>query len=517
MVRKIRAKVVLELQSQGLSGRAIAASQGMSRKSVSQVLEAAAREQVVWQDVHEKTDDQVYELLFPERNEQVSVYEQPDWIVVHKELARVGVTLKLLHQEYKDRCAVAGLPAMGYDRFCKTYQHHVLVSGAASRVSHKAGQTVEVDWSGPTMTLLDPVTGVTSKVYLFVACLPFSRYAFVEPCLDMRQDTWLQAHVSMYEFFGGSVPRLVPDNLKTGVISHPRDGEIVLNNAYRQMAAHYSAAVLPARVRAPKDKASAENTVAHVATWVIAALREQSFATLGDLRAAIRGQMDAYNREPFQKRVGSRATIFESEERPFLRPLPAVAFETSTWVYGRKVARNSHVVWKKNFYSVTYTYIGTTVDLRVTATSLEVFAGTTRISSHLLVGHGQVNRYQTHDHDIPEGKQFKEWDGARVRQWAGRIGPSTVLGVDRIFASVPFEEQGLNAALAVLRLGKKHSNQRLEAACALALATTIHSPRYSHLSPILISSQDKIGSPTMVTQEPQGGYVRGASYYAGGN
>lgn len=437
--------------------------------------------------------------------------------MVHKELARVGVTLKLLHQEYMDRCAVSRLPAMGYDRFCKTYQHHVLVSGAASRVGHKAGQTIEVDWSGPTMPLLDPITGANTKVYLFVACLPFSRYAFVEPCLDMCQETWLQAHVAMYEAFGGSVPRLVPDNLKTGVITHPREGEIVLNNAYRQLAAHYSGAVLPARIRKPKDKPSAENTVLHVATWVIGALRNQVFSTLDELRSAIKSQMQAYNREPFQKRAGSRVSVFEAEESPLLRPLPAVRYEISTWVYGRKVAKNSHVVWQKNFYSVPYPHIGTSVDLRVTATTLEVFAGTTRISSHLIIGSGQINQYQTRDHDVPQDKQYKEWDGPRVRQWAGRIGPATSTVIDQIFATVAVEEQGLNPALAVLRLTKRFSTQRLEAACALALATKIQSPRYSHLHPILVSNQDKISSPPGVVETVQRGYVRGANYYGGGN
>ena len=185
--------------------------------------------------------------------EHHSVFAQPDWEQVHKELARVGVTLKLLHSEYADDCAAARAPAMGYDRFCRTYQRHVLVTGAASRVGHKAGQTIEVDWSGPTMQLHDPATGRTRMVYLFVGCLPFSRYAFVEPALDMKQDTWLRAHVAMFEAFGGSSPRIVPDNLKTGVLKHPREGEIVLNDAYREMAAHYRAAVLPGRTRAPKD------------------------------------------------------------------------------------------------------------------------------------------------------------------------------------------------------------------------------------------------------------------------
>lgn len=139
--------------------------------------------------------------------------------------------------------------------------------------------------------------------------------------------------------FFASVPRIACDNLKTGVITHPREGEIVLNDAYREMAAHYSAAVLPGRVRKPKDKASVENTVAHVATWVIAALRTRQFATLPELKSAISGQLEAYNAEPFQKRAGSRGSVFTSEEKELLRPLPATGYEISRWVYGRKVGR----------------------------------------------------------------------------------------------------------------------------------------------------------------------------------
>ena len=180
---------------------------------------------------------------------------------------------------------------------------------------------------------------------MFVACLPFSRYAFVEATLDMKQDSWLRAHVAMFEAFGGSVPRIVPDNLKTGVIKHPPRAKIVLNDSYRQLAAHYGAAVLPGRVRTPKDKASVENTVSHVATWVIAGLRKTTFSSLGQLRAAIRERVEAYNREPFQKRAGSRRSVFLAEEQPLMNPLPAVGYEISTWIYGRKVARNSYVSW----------------------------------------------------------------------------------------------------------------------------------------------------------------------------
>ncbi len=451
MVRKIRAKLVLRLRAEGFSGRQIAA-QGMSRHSVAAVIEAADREGVGWDDIADLDEVAVYARLFPGRGEHESVHAQPDWPVVHRELARVGVTLKLLHGEYVDRCHAEGSTAMGYDRFCKNYSQHVLVAGAASRVGHKAGQSVEVDWSGPTMSLTDPVSGQGRRVFLFVGALPFSRYAFVEPTLDMRQDTWLRAHVTMFDRFGGSVPRIVPDNLKTGVIKHPAEGEVVLNDAYRELAAHYSAAVLPGRVRRPKDKASVENTVGNIATWVIAGLRDRRFATLAELRAAVYERVEAYNAEPFQKRPGSRQTVFEVEEKPLLRPLPTVPFEISRWLYGRRVQRNGHVVWEKNFYSVPYAHIGRSVDLRVTDTTLEVYAGQQRLTSHVLAPPGVVNEYRTHDADLPEGPRYRQWDAARVREWAGRVGEHALTVVNRIFESVPVDEQGLDAALAVLRL-----------------------------------------------------------------
>lgn len=524
MVRKIKAKLVLRLRAEGLSRRQIAA-QGMSRHSVDAVIAAADAAGVSYDEVAGLPDADVYARVFPGRGEHHSVYIQPDWDEVHRELARVGVTLKLLHGEYRDACQLSGSPAMGYDRFCKTYQRHVLVTGLTSRVGHKAGQSVEVDWSGKTMSLTCPVTGKTRRVFLFVACLPFSRYAFCWPTLDMKQDAWLRAHTAMFDWFGGSVPRIVPDNLKTGVISHPADGEVVLNDAYRELAAHYSAAVLPGRVRKPKDKASVENTVGGIATQVIAALRGQRFATLPELREAICQRMAEYNAAPFQKRAGSRLSVFSAEEKPLLHPLPAVGYEISRWVYGRRVRKDGHVVFEKNFYSVPYAHVGRGVDLRVTAEVLEVFDGDVRLTSHLLAPAGTVNEHYTHDSDLPDAPRYREWDAHRVREWAARVGENTTTIVNRIFESVPVDEQGLDAALAVLRLTRRYSAGRVEAAARLALQSQVRSPRYAHLRPILETQQDQTpaGRRPRFSSSPSpggdparpAGYVRGADYYTG--
>lgn len=516
MVRKIKAKRILQLRAEGLSGRTIASTQGVSRNSVAEVLNAAAANSSSWDELKDLTEDKVYELLFPGRSEHESVFAQPDWPTVHKELAKVGTNLKLLHGEYSDQAKATGAAFMGYDRFCKSYQRYVLEHGATSRVEHKSGVSVEVDWSGPTMALHDPDTGRRSTVYLFVACLPFSRYAFVEPCLDMKQESWMLCHAAMFNAFGGSVPRIVCDNLKTGVIKHPAEGEIILNDAYRHLAEHYSSAILPGRVRRPKDKSSVENTVGHVATWVIASLRHEKFTTLDSLRAAIYRQAEAYNAQPFQKRAGSRQSVFREEEQPLLRPLPVVPYEISTWVHGRKVARNSYVTWKKNFYSVPLKHVGATVDLRITSKTLEVYLQSQRLSSHLLCNAATVNQYRTNDSDIPPERKYRSWDPKRLRGWAHRIGPNTVQVIDKIFISVPVAEQGINPALAVLRLSSKYSPQRLEDACFVALQSRIRSPRYGHLHPILHNRQDENWKEATLppAAEDSTGYVRGSDYYA---
>jgi hypothetical protein len=341
---------------------------------------------------------------------------------------------------------------------------------------------------------------------------------FVRPVLRMDQSSWVAAHVAAWEFFGGCPARLVSDNLKTGVIKHPRDGEIVLNDAYREMAAHYSAAVLPGRIRKAKDKASVENTVWHVAMRIIADLRDERFTALPELKAAITSRVDAYNAEPFQKRPGSRASVFAAEEQPLLTGLPQVAYEISRWVYGRRVGRNGHMVWERNFYSVPFAHVGTLVDLRITDRVLQAYRGTERLTSHLLLPAGSANEYRTNDADLPAGEKYRQWDPDRVREWAERIGPAAVSVVNRIFESVPVDEQGLDAALAVLRLSRRFSSERLEAACRLALAGRVRSPRYAHLHPILATGQDKDAGLRPPRTEPaeEGGYVRGANYYAGG-
>lgn len=294
----------------------------------------------------------------------------------------------------------------------------------------------------------------------------------------------------MFEFYGGSVPRLIPDNLRTGANKHPKEGEVVLNDAYREMATHYSSAVLPARVTKPKDKPNAEGTVGNIATDIMASPRNVVFTSFPELKPAVAEKLAEHNARPFQKHEASRLQCFEDEEKDLLQPLPAVSFEISAWVRKRKAAPNCHIVYAENHYSCSWRYVGQCVDLCVTDTTLEICKGAERIATHRLLPPWMTSEYSTRECDITKSKAYREWDSDRIHRWADRIGPATAGCVNRIFESVKFDEQGFDAALALLRLSKTYSAGRLETACSLPLKTA-QSPRYRHVKPILETNQDK--------------------------
>jgi transposase len=164
------------------------------------------------------------------------------------------------------------------------------------------------------MEITDNLTGEIIPAYVFVATLSYSGYAYVEAFLSRNQESWIAAHVNAYRFFGGVTRILVPDNLKTGVVKNTKS-EVVLNRAYQEMAEHYGTAVLPARVRKPKDKPSVEGAVGVISTWVIAALRDWKFFSLGEMNEIIRGKLEEFHQKPFQKKEGSRLSVFLEEEK----------------------------------------------------------------------------------------------------------------------------------------------------------------------------------------------------------
>lgn len=510
---------ILRLASLGINQTGIASSCECARKTVRNVLNRAKELDIAWPLKADTTDADLEKLLFPDKYVPSVERRYPDYGYIDKEMLRNGVTLKLLWNEYCEECRQLNELPLMYSQFCFHYQKYREKNRATMHIPRKPGEQIEVDWAGDTTKIVDSTTGEIIPCYIFVGVLNYSLYAYVEAFFSMDMESWITAHVHMYQYFGGSTRMLIPDNLRTGVERSdwftPK-----INKTYHEMAEHYDTAVIPARVRAPKDKPSAEGTVGVISTWIIAAIRNEKFFSLVELNREIHRRLEKFNHAPFQKKEGSRYSVFLSDEKPFLTPLPSAPYELSQWKQAT-VQFNYHISVEKMQYSVPYEYIRQKVDVRLTRSVVEVFYNNQRICSHKRL-YGRPGQYSTFEAHMPEDHlKYLKWDGNRFIAWADKIGPHTSITIKSILTSYKVEQQGYRACMGLLKLADKYSVERLEAACCKALSYTPH-PSYKSVKNILATGQDKVsnhaeGSVTTKKEDDEYGYTRGAEYYGGKN
>lgn len=508
---------ILRLDSLKINHSQIAVSVGCSRQTVITVLRNAKQQGINFEMAKPLSERELAKAINDSGTERMQ-YQMPDYDHIHREMGKSGVTLSLLWVEYCEECRRAGQIPYQSTQFNKYYREHMLQNSATMHIERKPGESMEVDWAGGTVPVINIETGEIMNTYVFVSALSYSGYAYAEACWSMRMDEWISAHVHAYEYFGGVTRLLVPDNLKTGVDKNTKT-ETVLNKTYHEMAEHYGTAVLPARVKSPNDKPRAEAAVYGVQTWILAALRNERFFTLFDLNAAIRAKLEEYNSKPFQKIDGSRRSKY-LEEKGFLFPLPRHSFERAEWKVAT-VHKDYHVKFEKQYYSVPHTYIGKTVNIRATREVVEIYFENMRICSHQREDayHG---KYVTDRAHMPENhRKHGEWSGERFRSLADGTGPSCRACVDYFLSSAKVEEQAYKTCNALLHLSDKYTQKRLEHACRRVLSFTPR-PSFKAVDSVLKSGQDLLEDAqkeqvkrTEATLEH--GFLRGAEYYGGEN
>ena len=373
---------ILRLKGLGTSERNIAASLSVSRNTVSKVCKKAEGMGIHWPLDTAVTNKNLQERMFPKSEASTSDKRMPDFDYIRKELLRNGVTRKLLWTEYLEDCRRENAEPLMYSQFCYYIQRNEEKRRATMHIPRKPGEQVEVDWAGDPAEIIDPDTGELTKAWVFVGVMTYSQYAYVEAFINEKEDAWITAHIHMYEYFDGVTKILVPDNASTAVDHKNSDWySPKLIRIYQEMAEHYGTAIIPARIRAPKDKPNAEGSVRNVSTWITAALRNEQFFSLSELNTAIREKLKHFNSANFQKKESSRQSLFLGEEKPLLMPLPATRFESAVWKQAT-VQFNYHVAADKMYYSVPYQYIRDKVDVRLTGQTVEIFYNNERIASH---------------------------------------------------------------------------------------------------------------------------------------
>jgi transposase len=245
--------------------------------------------------------------------------------------------------------------------------------------------------------------------------------------------------------------------------------------------------------------------------WIIAVLRHERFTSLGALNERIAELVERLNDRPFKKMEGTRRSLFEEIDRPALTPLPATRYEFATWKRAR-VNIDYHVEVDRHYYSVPYTLACDVVDVRVSATTVEVYSKNRRVTAHQRSY--QKGRHVTDALHMPDShRRYLEWTPGRIIAWATKTGPSTGAFISGLLERRPHPEQGFRSALGVLRLAQRYGDARLEAACARALA--LHSFSYKSVESILKHGLDQqpLGERTPRRSHAAHTNVRGPNYY----
>lgn len=503
-MRKIKETLRLKWEMK-LTNREISRSVGVSNSTVGNCLRRAKEADLSYSMLEAFTEEELHQLLYsPKKNKSPEEVGEIDFNYIHNELKRKGVTLKLLWSEYSEQYPTG----ISYSRYCDLYRKFRDTVDASMRQTHKAGEKIFVDYAGMEVPIIIDEKEVSAQI--FVATFGASNYTFIEATLSQTLPDWTGSHVRAFNFFGGVPEIIVPDNLKTGINKAHRY-EPDLNPEYQELAEHYGIAVMPARVRTPKDKAKVEKAVQDVERQILAKLRNRTFFSLHELNESLKPLLSEFNRQPFQKLLGTRLSQFEALDKPALKPLPEAPYIFAEWKKA-KAGIDYHIALDGHYYSVPYKLINKDLDVRYTKQTIEIFYKGQRVASHQR--NVQKGRHTTITEHMPKCHQeYAKWTPTRIINWAKTNGKFTGELAEKIIAAKAHPEQGYRACLGIMRLGKSYGENRLEAACNRALHIGAYS--YKSVESILKNNLDQKPLPTepkphfALTHE----YVRGKEYF----
>jgi transposase len=490
----------------GLSHREVCRSLDLSVGLVSATLgRAEAAGLADWDVVANLPERELETLLYgPGRT---ATRARPDPVWIHTERQRKGVTLELLHHEYLEEHP----DGYRYTQFCEYYRRWCKRQRLSMRQVHRAGEKLFVDYAGHKPKVVERLTGEVREVELFVAALGASNYTYAEATESQRMHDFVASHTRALAFFGGVPELVVPDQLKSGVTRACRY-EPGVQRSYDEWSQHYGTTILPARPRKPRDKAKVEVAVQVVERWILARLRNEVFFSLALLNERIRALLADLNARPMRVYSQSRRERFEQIDQPALRPLPVEPFDLAEWKHA-KVNLDYHVELDRHFYSVPHPLVHERVELRFSATSVEVLHKGQRVAAHRR--DPMPGTYTTVPAHMPKSHQkHLAWTPTRLIAWGRTVGPDTELLVTRILADLPHPEQGYRSCLGILRLAKEYGTGRLEAASKRAISVNARS--YRHVHSILKNGLDRLATTpdeeqTRLPLEHEN--VRGGDYY----
>lgn len=490
-----------------LSIRDIAIATGGSKSSVANVLNKAKTTGLTLSELLNLEDKTLVAKLYPPAPPSQDKIE-PNLEYIYQELKKPGVTLMLLWEEYKSKHP----DGLMYTQFCERYRSFKKANQITMHKEHKAGESMEVDWAGKSLLYKDPWAKKDKKAYIFVSVLPASSYPFVRGYEDMTLKNWIDAHIRAFEFYGGTPKVLIPDNTKTAVLKADRY-DPVHNQTYREMASHYSIAIIPARPGKPRDKGADEGMVKIVSQRILAALRNRQFFSIAEINTALSEELEKLIRRPFKKIKGNRRDAFQAIDKPALTPLPRSRYEYASWLNAR-VGSDYHVAYNGHFYSVPYDYINKMVSLRVAGTTIEVFNERERIGVHTIESNPN-NRYITITEHMPkEHRAVMNHPTEYYIELAADIGPNAKRYIEEVLNQRQYPQEAHKTCKALLNTCEGLAKARAEELFAEALTRKIF--KYKYFKMLSRQYFEQKSTPPDHDRVIEHSNIRGLDAYAGG-
>jgi transposase len=488
---KIR-KILWLYFSMGMRGsRTIASAAACSKTSVNECLNRAHERGVVtWKQIDELDDAKLEELLGLVAIKAATAKALPDWRKIDEELRRRDhqVTLKLLWEEYRAEHA----DGYGYTQFWKFYTVWKNKQSLVMRQVHRAGEKTFVDFCDG-LKLTNPYTGELTKTHLFVGALGASSFTYAYAVPSQSVPHFIECHQRMYEHFQGVSAITVPDNLKSAV-TRPNRYEPQINGAYAEMAEHYGTAIIPARVRKPRDKGKVEAAVLVAERWILAVLRDRTFYSLQEMNEEIARLLDRLNNKIMRHRKQSRRQLWEMLDRPALKPLPVKRYELADWKMVR-LNIDYHFTYDNHLYSAPSALAGEELQVRATMNTIEVIHKHNRVASHRRSY--QPHRMTTVPEHMPSShRRYAEWTPTRMIDWANEIAPVLGSYVNELLKRKRHPEQGFRSAMGLIGLAKKHGNDRLVKAVQRAVVLGLYS--YMGVNTMLANRMESAPLPSIV-------------------
>ncbi|TLP90507.1 IS21 family transposase [Nesterenkonia salmonea] len=518
-------RTIMSLLLASRSYRQIGEMLGCSQRDVARARKVITEHGITADSLAQLPQSRIGE-LFPDRRRRASGdYEAPEFAAVVASM-RSNPHFTLLQGWRTYLGAQSDRRKYGYSQYCHLFSDYAAKNDLVATLHHEPGRAVFIDWAGDTLPIVDAITGEVTKAYLFVAVLPYSGYLYCRGFTDMRMGSWLEGHIGAFDFFGGVPQIVVPDHASTATHRGAKgDAARVINPKYQQMADHYGTAIVPARIRRPRDKAAVESAVQTINKRVIGYLAEEVWMSIAELNEAIGERVDEINHQIVRADHTTRYERFAAEEAEALATLPVEGFEEVEWKQV-KVGRNYHVTCDSQHYSVPHRLAGQLLRARLTQTQVVVFAAEEIVAEHRR-RQGRRGQYSTDPAHVPD--QHKDVAGLWSRDWftrrAGSFGPATVEMITQILDRNQIEAQGYLECQNILETLGRKNKQRLEAAAAQMLNLGGYAS-YSGLKRLVaaIDSDAKTSRPRRAAAstakpsdaaaaENSGVYVRGADYY----